>query len=35
MSYDEAIDFQRYEPCTNHKNTSYIFTVLYLILVHL
>ena len=30
-----CIVFQRDELCTNHKNTPYIFTVLYLILIHL
>ena len=31
----EGIVFQRDELCINHKNTPYIFTVLYLILIHL
>ena len=30
-----CVDFQREEPCTNHKNTSNIFTVLHLTLRHL
>ena len=32
---NETVVFQRDIPCTNHKNTSYIFTVSYLILIHL
>ena len=35
VSCDETVGFQREEPCTNHINTPYIFTVLYLILIHL
>ena len=35
VSCDETVVFQRDEPCTNHKNTSYISTVSYLILIHL
>ena len=31
----KCIVFQRDELCTNHKNTPYILTVLYLILIHL
>ena len=31
----ECLVFQPDELCTNHKNTPYIFTILYLILIHL
>ena len=31
----DCVSFQRVEPCTYHKNTSNIFTVSYLILIHL
>ena len=31
----DCVGFQRVQPCTYHKNTSNIFTVSYLILIHL